>query len=87
MGLNEKADLIKFILDENFSELRMSEPRCDRGQPWILTSFCHVMDSISIDTTAETINVSLIRERILNMLHEIKQKIELDIEKIENENE
>jgi len=84
MELNEKADLIKSILDENFSELRMSELRCDRSFPWILTSFCHVMDSIAIDTTAETINISLIRERILNMLHEIKQKIESDIEKIEN---
>jgi hypothetical protein len=89
MKMSEKSDLIKKILDEKFPYLQMSRPLCRAGEPyWIFISFFDVeylrMNFISIDTHEKEISEDSIRDEILAALYKVKQKIESDIQKIED---
>lgn len=85
MKLSEKADKIQKILKKKFPQLKLSSPFCERGQPWIFVCYWDSQSTIAIDTLAEEITESLVREKILDMLAGVKQLIEKDIEKLKHE--
>ena len=79
----EKLDLAQITLDEQFPGLHM-EARMSTTHPGYITCIINLGSNIYLGPGD---SVSVMPDRILEMLKDLKKLIEVDIERLEDEND